>query len=150
MVSRFRIPDLPRIPARRSELRSPDVAEPLLWEPTHRQPVPQFYTEWFYAHSHHGVPPVFPGNWLVTDRPPLQIAYALSQRGVAWDDSGLSYQLLGVLLQQLWLIGLWSLLVAARLSLGTRALCMLTVSPATSRSSTASTFGPNFFPPRCS
>lgn len=89
--------------------------------------IPLFYTEWFFHNSHHGVPPVFPGEWLVSDRPPLQIGYALSQRPFHWDAQGLSYQVLGVALQQLWIIGLWALLLAARVGRVTRGLAMIAV-----------------------
>jgi len=87
--------------------------------------IPLFYADWFFAHGHAGVPPVFPGEWLSSDRPPLQIGYVLSQRRLAWDGSGLHYQVLGVVLQQLWIVGLWALLLAARLGRMVRALVML-------------------------
>ncbi len=89
--------------------------------------IPSFYTEWFFHHGHHGVPPVFPGEWLASDRPPLQVGYMLSQRAFGWDASGLNYQVIGVMLQQLWIIGLWALLVAARVGRLTRALAMIAV-----------------------
>jgi hypothetical protein len=88
--------------------------------------IPSFYTEWFVAHGHRGNPPVF-GDWLSSDRPPLQVGYALSQRRFGWDSTGLHYQVLGVLLQQLWIVGLWALLVASRVGRVTRALAMLTL-----------------------
>lgn len=89
--------------------------------------IPRFFAEWFFQNGHHGVPPVFPGEWLFSDRPPLQVGYVLSQRPFGWDASGLSYQVLGVVLQQLWIVGLWALLVAAKVSRVTRALAMLAV-----------------------
>jgi hypothetical protein len=89
--------------------------------------IPLFFTEWFFHHGHHGTPPVFPGEWLASDRPPLQIGYALSQRPFGWDRAGLDYQVLGVVLQQLWIVGLWALLSASRLGRTTRALALLTV-----------------------
>ncbi len=89
--------------------------------------IPKFFSEWFFLNGHHGVPPVFPGEWLFSDRPPLQVGYVLSQRPFGWDASGLNYEVLGVVLQQLWIVGLWALLVAARVSRVTRALVMLTV-----------------------
>jgi len=89
--------------------------------------IPSFFTDWFFAHGHQGVPPVFPGEWLSSDRPPLQVGYALSQRPFGWDASGLDYQVLGVLLQQLWIVGLWALLSAARVGRTTRALAMVAV-----------------------
>jgi hypothetical protein len=86
--------------------------------------IPQFFADWFYVHGHSGTPPVFPGEWLSSDRPPLQIGYVLVQRPFGWDGSGLHYQVLGVVLQQLWIVGLWALLLAAGVSRATRALVM--------------------------
>jgi hypothetical protein len=94
--------------------------------PTDSQ-IPLFYAEWFFHNSHHGVPPVFPGEWLASDRPPLQVGYALSQRPFYWDSRGLSYQVLGVVLQQLWIVGLWALLSAAGVRRVTRGLAMIAV-----------------------
>jgi hypothetical protein len=88
--------------------------------------LPHFFTEWFYANGHHGNP-VYPPDWLASDRPPLQIGYLLAQRPFAFFSEGLNYQVLGVVLQQLWIVGLWALLLAARLGRVTRALTMLTV-----------------------
>ena len=89
--------------------------------------IPQFFAEWFFIHGHHGPPPIYPPDWLASDRPPLQVGYVLSQRAFGWDHNGLNYQVLGVVLQQLWIVGLWALLVAARVGRVTRALAMLTV-----------------------
>jgi hypothetical protein len=88
--------------------------------------IPSFYAEWFFQHGHQGSPPVF-GDWLSSDRPPLQIGYVLSQRRFGWDTTGLHYQVLGVVLQQLWIVGLWALLVAAKVGRVTRALAMVTL-----------------------
>jgi hypothetical protein len=89
--------------------------------------VPLFFAEWFFHHGHSGTPPSFPGGWLASDRPPLQIGYVLSQRETGWDATGLHYQVLGVVLQQLWIVGLWALLIAARVGRTTRALTMVAV-----------------------
>jgi hypothetical protein len=89
--------------------------------------LPRFFAEWFYAHGHHGTPPELPGAWLASDRPPLQMGYALLERGFGWDAAGLQYQVMGVVLQQLWIVGLWALLVAGRAGRLTRALTMLVV-----------------------
>jgi hypothetical protein len=91
--------------------------------------IPFFFTEWFFHHGHQLPIPIFPGEWLVSDRPPLQIGYALYQHPFpfAWDAKGLSYQVLGVVLQQLWIVGLWALLVAARVGRLTRGLAMVMV-----------------------
>jgi hypothetical protein len=88
--------------------------------------LPRFFAEWFYVYGHQGSP-VYPGDWLASDRPPLQIGYVLAQRPFAFFDSLPHYQVLGVLLQQLWIVGLWALLLAARLGALTRGLVMLTV-----------------------
>ena len=90
--------------------------------------IPRFFSEWFYLHGHSGTPPAYPGEWLSSDRPPLQIGYVLLERVFGWDDTAaLRYQVLGVVLQQLWIIGLWALLLAAKVGRVTRALAMLTV-----------------------
>lgn len=89
--------------------------------------IPAFFAEWFYRHGHDATPPVFPGEWLSSDRPPLQVGYALSQYPFGWDEDKLHYQVLAVALQQLWIVGLWALLLAARVGRVTRALTMVTV-----------------------
>ncbi|TMK58568.1 MAG: hypothetical protein E6G51_02115 [Actinobacteria bacterium] len=83
--------------------------------------IPRFFADYFYFHGHQGTPPPF-GDWLSSDRPPLQVGYVLSQRPFGWDDSGLHYEVLGVIVQQLWILGLWALLCAARLTPRTRGL----------------------------
>jgi hypothetical protein len=87
--------------------------------------IPLFFADWFFENGHRGVPPVFPGEWLASDRPPLQLGYVLSQRAFGWDADGLNYQVLGVALQQLWIVGLWALLLAARVGRVTRGLAMV-------------------------
>lgn len=89
--------------------------------------IPHFFTEHFYAHGHHGKPPIFPPDWLASDRPPLQIGYELAQRPWFWNLNGLDSQLIGVGLQQLWVIGLWALLAAARVGRVSRGLAMIAV-----------------------
>jgi hypothetical protein len=89
--------------------------------------IPQFFADWFFNNGHDGTPPVFPGEWLSSDRPPLQMGYVLSQRPFGWDNTALRYQLIGVVLQQLWIVGLWALLLAARVGRVTRGLTMVTV-----------------------
>jgi hypothetical protein len=89
--------------------------------------IPRFYAEWFYLHGHHGTPPEFPGEWFVSDRPPLQIGYVLAQRPFGWGEEPPHYETLCLLLQQMWIVGLWALLLAARVGRLTRALAMLTV-----------------------
>jgi hypothetical protein len=88
--------------------------------------LPQFFSEWFYVHGHSGHP-VAPGPWLASDRPPLQVGYLLAQRPFQIFGSALNYQVAAVVLQQLWIVGLWALLLAARLGRVTRGLVMVTV-----------------------
>jgi hypothetical protein len=89
--------------------------------------IPYFFGEWFFEHGHKGAPPLFPGEWLASDRPPLQSGYLLAQRPFGWSSAELQYQVLGVVLQQLWIVGLWALLLASRVGGLTRALAMVTV-----------------------
>jgi hypothetical protein len=86
--------------------------------------IPNFFADYFYVHGHSGTPPPF-ADWLSSDRPPLQIGYALSQRPFGWDGAGLHYEVLGVVVQSLWVLGLWALLCAAGLRARTRGLVAL-------------------------
>jgi len=88
--------------------------------------LPRFFSEWFYENGSAGSP-IYPPDWLASDRPPLQIGFVLAQRPLVIDLPALNYQVLGVVLQQLWIIGLWALLVAARLDRLTRGLIMIAV-----------------------
>jgi len=88
--------------------------------------IPHFFSDWFFTHGHDGTPPEFL-DWLSSDRPPLQTAYANFERTFAWDNIGLHYEVLGVVLQQLWIVGLWALLSAAKVGRWTKLLVMLTV-----------------------
>lgn len=81
---------------------------------------------WIYSHGHDGAAPPI-NSFLSSDRPPLQMGYALEQRVFGWDNAPLHYQVLGVALQQLWIIGVWALLVAARVRVVTRALAVIAV-----------------------
>jgi hypothetical protein len=87
--------------------------------------IPQYFAGWFFEHGHSGTPPLYPGEWHMSDRPPLQLGYVLSQRIFAWDTSTLHYEVLCVVVQQLWIVGLWAILCAARLRPATRGLAML-------------------------
>jgi hypothetical protein len=89
--------------------------------------IPQFFAGWYFEHGHDGRPPPFPGEWLSSDRPPLQVGFVLWQRTFGWQAEGLNYQVLGVVLQQLWIVGLWALLLAARVGRTTRGLAMVAV-----------------------
>jgi hypothetical protein len=89
--------------------------------------IPLFFAEFFYTHGHHGPPAEFPGEWLSSDRPPLQVGYALAQQPFAFNSPELNYEVLSLCLQQLWIVGLWAVLVAARVGRLTKALAMITV-----------------------
>lgn len=86
--------------------------------------IPWFFSEFFYAHGHHGKPPPF-ADWLSSDRPPLQIGYALGIHPFGWDVRKLHYEAMGVVVQQLWVLGMWALLCAARLRPFARGLAMV-------------------------
>lgn len=87
--------------------------------------IPRYFAEWFAAEGHHGTPPVYPPDWLMSDRPPLQIGYVLSQESITVADTkSLHYEILSSVVQQLWIVGLWAVLVAARLRRLTMALAM--------------------------
>ena len=88
--------------------------------------IPYHFANWYYANGHSGHP-TFPPDWLASDRPPLQTGYVLGQWLSGAADGELHYQVLGVLLQQLWIVGLWALLLAARVGRLTRALVLVTV-----------------------
>ena len=75
--------------------------------------IPRFFADWFYAHGHNGTPPPI-GDWLASDRPPLQIGYVLAQRPFGWDGNELHYQVLALVIQQLWILGMWAVLCAAQ------------------------------------
>ncbi|HEX5711874.1 MAG TPA: hypothetical protein VFX85_01015 [Solirubrobacterales bacterium] len=90
--------------------------------------IPFFFGEWFFDYGHGAPPPPFSGDWLASDRPPLQTGYLLARRPLGgWHHAELQYQVLGVILQQLWIVGLWALLLAARVGRLTRALVMVAV-----------------------
>ncbi len=86
--------------------------------------IPWYFGEYFYAHGHHGKPPPF-ADWLSSDRPPLQIGYALGVHPFGWDADKLQYEVMGVVVQQLWVVGMWALLCAARLRPFARGLAIL-------------------------
>ncbi|HWM54474.1 MAG TPA: hypothetical protein VNO20_03705 [Solirubrobacterales bacterium] len=88
--------------------------------------IPRYFSEWFYEHGRDGSPlPLF--SWLSSDRPPLQVGYVLSQRPFGWDEVGLHYQVTGVVVQQLWILGMWAVLCAARIRPAARGLAMFAV-----------------------
>ncbi len=85
--------------------------------------IPLYFSDWMFAGSA-GSPPDFFG-WLFSDRPPLQTGYVLTQRIFGWDATGTHYMALGVGLQQFWIVGMWALLTAARVSSRTRSLAIV-------------------------
>jgi hypothetical protein len=87
--------------------------------------LPHYFANFFFENGHHGT--AASPEWQASDRPPLQIGYVLSQRPLEWGNEGLHYQVLGVILQQLWIVGLWALLLAARVGRVTRALAIVTI-----------------------
>jgi hypothetical protein len=87
--------------------------------------IPRYFTEWFASHGHQNPPPVYPPDWLMSDRPPLQIGYALSQRAFMPTERALHYEILCVGVQSFWIVGMWAVLVAARLGAWTRGLAMV-------------------------
>jgi hypothetical protein len=89
--------------------------------------IPIFFAEWNFHHGHATPIPEFPGEWLSSDRPPLQVGYVLSQMPFYRALPGQHYEALGVALQQFWIIGLWALLGAARIGRVTKSLAMITV-----------------------
>ncbi len=87
--------------------------------------IPRFFSEWFSTQGHESRPPVYQPEWLMSDRPPLQIGYVLSNQAVIDSTGNFQYQLLAVAVQQLWIPAMWAVLLAARLRPATRALAML-------------------------
>jgi hypothetical protein len=86
--------------------------------------IPSFFSDWMFA-GHPGMAPIFEPGYLFSDRPPLQVSYILAQRIFGWDTTTLHAQLLGVIIQQFWIVGLWALLSAARISVRTRSLTIV-------------------------
>ena len=86
--------------------------------------IPRYFAEWFSTHGHQNPPPAYPPDWLMSDRPPLQDGYVLAQRGFFDTPGGLHYEILTVIVQSLWIVGMWAVLVAARLRPFTRALAI--------------------------
>ena len=88
--------------------------------------LPLFFADALFARGHNG-PPAHFVDWLSSDRPPLQSGFVLGQRIFAWTDPALHYQVLSVALQQLWIVGLWSVLLAIRVRAFTRGLIVITL-----------------------
>lgn len=86
--------------------------------------IPRYFTEWFATRGHQNPPPVYPPDWLMSDRPPLQVGYALSQRAFFPTERALHYEILCVGVQSFWIVGMWAVLCAARLRAMTRGLAI--------------------------
>jgi MFS family permease len=84
--------------------------------------IPRFFSEWFATHGHTNPPPEYPGEWLMSDRPPLQVGYVLSQRAFFHTERELHYEIICVCIQCFWIIGMWAVLLAARVRRLTRSL----------------------------
>jgi hypothetical protein len=87
--------------------------------------IPRYFAEWFATHGHQNPPPAYPPDWLMSDRPPLQVGYVLAQRGFFHTEQGLHYELICVGVQSFWIVGMWAVLLAAGLRARTRSLAML-------------------------
>jgi len=86
--------------------------------------IPRYFAEWFATHGHQH-PPEYPGEWLFSDRPPLQVGYVLAQRAFFHTEHGLHYQVICVIEQCLWIPAMWAVLVAVPLRKLTRTVAML-------------------------
>lgn len=86
--------------------------------------IPWFFSDWLFKGSM-GSPPIWEPGWLLSDRPPLQIGYVLTQRVFGWDERMTHYEAIGVVLQQFWIFGMWALLIAARVSRRTISLVVV-------------------------
>jgi hypothetical protein len=87
--------------------------------------MPRYFAEQFAAHGHSHPLPVYPGGWLTSDRPPLQIGYVLAERAFLNSPHGLHYEILAVIVQAFWIVAMWAVLVAARLRPRTRAMAIV-------------------------
>ncbi|HWG25989.1 hypothetical protein [Actinospica sp.] len=76
---------------------------------------------------HRPLPALLIRAWQSSDRPPLQTGYYLMQQSVLHSGRFNDYELLGILLQCLWIPGLWALLVAMGKPRRAVALCMTAV-----------------------
>ena len=73
--------------------------------------IPLIFADKFY--DHHPLHPFCCGDWLSSDRPPLQSGIYLLQRPLKLlGPAGLNYQLLGTALQCTWILGIWTLLTS--------------------------------------
>ena len=87
--------------------------------------IPSYFADWYYNHGHE--PPIHFGDWLSSDRPPLQVGYLLSQWPFFAGADELHAQILGTVLQQQWVLGLYALLAASAVTRLTRAGVLVAV-----------------------
>jgi hypothetical protein len=85
--------------------------------------LPQYFGESIYRYGHTRVPAHF-SSWLSSDRPPLQMGYYVAARPFASRTNQAYFQVLGVALQQLWIIGMCALLEATHVRTRTRMLVL--------------------------
>ena len=77
--------------------------------------IPYIFAERIYDQQ--PLKPFCCGDWLSSDRPPLQAGIFLLQRPIRFvGNAGLQYQLLGTALQCLWVCGVWAFLKSIRAS----------------------------------
>jgi hypothetical protein len=88
--------------------------------------LPLYFAEGLFRSPSFHAPPAF-ADWLSSDRPPLQVGYVVAAMPLGWSASGIRYQVLAVALQQLWILGAWSLLAAFAVRPRTRALVLVSV-----------------------
>jgi hypothetical protein len=86
--------------------------------------LPLYFGEVLF-HTGHKIVPPSNGVWLSSDRPPLQMGYYFLTRPFGTTENFLPYQLMGIAIQQLWVIGAWALLRAARIRRSTTALILV-------------------------
>ena len=75
--------------------------------------IPRYFAEWFFDTATTARRRSTRATGCSSDRPPLQVGYVLSQRPFGWDTQRSTTDA-RVVLQQLWIVGLWALLLAAR------------------------------------
>lgn len=86
--------------------------------------IPLNHSLWLFE-GHPGPPPYdAAADWRFSDRGPLQIGYVLLNRVFESGMGELRYQTLGIALQQLWVVAMWAVLLAARVSARTRGLAI--------------------------
>lgn len=90
--------------------------------------IPMLFARYLES-PHRPLPNIISGNFQTSDRPPLQSGYQLLQDALLghWDDAYLHAQVIGTLVQGLWIFGLWAFLRAARRPRWAIPLCVAAV-----------------------